>query len=103
MHYAEESFGRVNSTTHAYYETMIAPVVTLLKIEANIKFTNGTLKNDAWELPANLRPAGLANLGTPNANLLGWRRAERLTDNQRQMFRSADILAENFSVVNIII
>lgn len=97
---SQGSFGRVSHENHFCYETMIAPLITLLKIKADLELTDNIINNPEWDLPNTLRPSA-ATFRMPNENLLGWRKAERLTDNQRDIIRSAGISQQNFSVINV--
>lgn len=95
---AAGAFGRVTAATHVAYETLPSPLVALLRIRADLAFTEAG-GDVEWDLPADLRP-GNAGHGLPTAQLLGWRPAERLTDTQRSTIRAAGISLDDFNVEN---
>lgn len=99
---AQGSFGRVTAGTHYVYETIPSPLVALLRIRADIDYTDVLPRGDPnWNLPANLRPPANDYAGLPNVQLLGWRAAEVLTDTQRTILRGANITTDDLGVVNV--
>lgn len=85
------SFGRYNANSHLSYETMPAPFVSVWRMVADIRRTQLPQAEGpvVWNLP---EPLACEQAGTvPNQNLLGWRRAERLTDDQVAALEQAGI------------
>lgn len=77
---AQGSYGIVGDDTHIVYESLPSPLVSLLKIRADLEYTTrlrddqqpDAWLNPLWDLPAN------ADFLLPTSNLLGWSRRERL-------------------------
>lgn len=86
-HYgAQGSFGRVDTNTHIRYETMPAPIIALLTILADMRFSDPDIKGARhWPLPDDMTPetpTGGTAPGLPNPNLLGYRLAKKLSLDQ---------------------
>lgn len=107
---AQGSFGPVNVDTHILYETIPSPLVTLLKIRADLEYTTALLFPDQalahpdwlqpdWNLPAGLAPGAPAQM--PTANLLGWSTRERLAPDAIDALSSAMLTLDQFGTDNI--
>lgn len=98
---AAGSFGRVTAATHISFETVPSPLVALLRIRADVDFSDTAPANRVaeWNLPAGLRPVG--NQANPTVQLLGWSQAELLTDTQRGILRAAGVTVGALAVSNI--
>ncbi len=84
------SFGQVNQHSHIEYETAPAPIVAVWKLIADLNRTclqpaDGPVE---WDLPTGVRPAS-AEITLPTMNLLGWSKADRLSDDQRETLLGA--------------
>ena len=106
---ASGSYGQVNAQTHILYETIPAPIIPLLHIGADLYRTLNYGPLD-WELPVNLTPVNNGDhpAGLPTSNLLGYSRAERLTDDQLNSIENQGIAlnaAQNgidtYNVINV--
>lgn len=91
-------YGVVNHNNHIFYETIPSPGVALLKIEADVGF--GDNVEPDWDLPVAIRPV-VENALLPTANLLGWRRREKLTDDQKTALIECGIVEGDFGVRNV--
>lgn len=84
------AFGRVSAETHLAYETMPAPIVCLIAIQEDMRYTQALAGNPDpapspyWDLPDVLRPERPEGdpAVIPTANLLGWKPSSRLTAEQ---------------------
>lgn len=99
---AAGSYGRVSDQTHFIYETLPSPLVAMLRMRADIMYTDAhpAPENGDWNLPEALAPRA-ATAGNPTVQLLGWKQSERLTDMQRSVLRSAGFSANDFGVMNV--
>lgn len=95
---AEGFYGVINDGNHVIYETLPSPGIALLKIGADIDFVEDV--DPDWDLPEEVRPA-LPAAVMPNANLLGWRRREKLTDDQKAALTECGIVEGDFGVRNV--
>lgn len=107
---ATGSFGLVDQDTHIFYETIPAPIVSLLKIQADLEYTLAAqdpavaaehpewLQPD-WNLPPNLAPVAPATV--PTVGLLGWARRERITQDAQDALTAANFAEDDFGVRNI--
>lgn len=93
------SFGRITAENHWIYETLPAPIVSLLKISADLNYTTASGQQYDWDLPSGLRPEEEAAT-LPTASLLGWARAVRMTDFQIKLLKEAGFSRTNFGVTN---
>lgn len=98
------TFGRVSAGTHWIYETLPAPAISVLKMMADIRYTEapraerpGLLE---WALPPELHPRG-EGVGLPTVSLLGWRKADLLTDFQIQLLAGAGFSGDLAEVQNL--
>lgn len=85
---AQGSFGRVSGITHIFYETLPAPIVSLLRIFADHTFNTNQQRD--WVLPANLTPVVADHCQAPTRNLLGYAPAVGLTSEQIGVLLGAD-------------
>jgi hypothetical protein len=92
-------FGQVGPETHWKYENMPAPVVLVTQIQEDIRQTRNPRADPQWNLPEEIRPEEVG-CGLPTANLLGWRRATRLTTEQLSALEGAGITEDDFPVNN---
>lgn len=91
-------YGRVSDVNHIIYETVPSPGVALLKIRADMQQGPDILPD--WDLPEELRPND-HNATLPTANLLGWSRRERLSEDQLRALNEAGIDEDTFNVRNV--
>lgn len=98
---AAGAYGRVEAGNHFVYETLPSPLVTMLRMQADLNYTEAANFNPVWDLPPGLRPLAAVGAGAPTVQLLGWKPAERLTDVQRTGLQAAGFTADDFGVQNI--
>ncbi|PSN42432.1 hypothetical protein C0J52_11753 [Blattella germanica] len=94
------SASQVNADNHAFYESLAAPKVLVLRIQHDLAYTMDQAAPRLWNLPEDLRPEQEI-AGTPTANLLGWGPATTLTPEQRSIIETSDIFVDNFNAVNL--
>lgn len=92
-------YGKITAANHWKYETLPAPGVFVLRILADIAFSEAPRVRE-WPLPDTITPNGDSVL-LPTVSLLGWRRAEMLTDFQLQLLRGANFDADRAQVQDV--
>ncbi|XP_046625863.1 uncharacterized protein LOC124307812 [Neodiprion virginianus] len=90
------SYGIIDANTHILYETIPAPIISVLKMQADLM----PVSPIDWDLPEALRP-NLEAAQLPTENLLGWRRKERLSVDQRVTLEAGGITANDVFPRNI--
>lgn len=102
------TFGKINAKTHFFYEAFPSPAIVVLRMLADIKYTEDLCKKEKnlfWDLPEGLGPdvpESHVESSKPTKNLLGWAPAQTLTAKQLQLFKSCkmeETVQENFSVL----
>lgn len=94
---AQGSYGKINEYNMIIYETLPSPLISLLKIRADMLFDE---TDSVWQLPDKLDP-DFESPSRPTRNLLGWWPAETLTIKQKIMLVISGITPNAFNVINI--
>jgi len=105
---SQGSFGRVDAVNHIMYETLPAPIISLLNIQADMQYTARMRNHNMpqeweqldWDLPADLRPEN-PQFTLPTVSLLGWKRRTELMQDSVNALHSAGFDLDNFGVTNI--
>ena len=93
------NFGRISPENHFMYETIPAPLIALLCIEADYNYSCGNGPAD-WNLPKELQPDEIGR--KPTSNLLGWRKARKLNEDAMTLLQvSGFVPNKDFYVLNI--
>lgn len=78
-------WGKIDASTHGTYMTQCHPRVFAARIAADVALTAGSGPVD-WTIPSLAAPK---DAGSPTPNLLGWRRAQVLTEGQMLLLNNA--------------
>ncbi len=101
---AQGSYGTVDAQNSNAYSCLPAPVITLLKMRADLQYVADRRTNIApvaeWDLPFGLRPAAVGPQ-LPSANLLGWTPAVPITVDQEDAILTSGITLQHFTVTNV--
>ena len=94
-------YGKVTTENHLAYETQIAPFVPLYRILKDLLYTRNPAIGRDWDLPEELKPDPIDGSDfVVTANLLGWRPATKLTEQQRESIEYAGITESSLNVKN---
>lgn len=92
-------FGRVNAQNHYKYIEYPCLAVFMRRIVQDLQYTADAAAGPMWNLPADIR-CEADGCGYPTENLLGWKRAERLSRAQATFLMQAGVLDDGYNSID---